>query len=113
MNNLIEKVEIWAEDKGLHNADPTKQALKFFEEAGEVASAMARSQEAELKDAIGDTIVTLIILAMQSGTSVEECLQIAYDEIKGRTGKMINGTFVKSEDIQQAIEDADQCEMWG
>ncbi|EON84621.1 pyrophosphatase [Staphylococcus epidermidis 36-1] len=43
--------------------------------------------------------MTLIILAQQHNMSLEECLQCAYEEIKGRTGKMINGTFVKDEDL--------------
>lgn len=30
---------------------------------------------------------------------VTECLSIAYEEIKNRKGKMINGTFVKEEDL--------------
>lgn len=49
----------------------------------------------ELKDGIGDTIVTLILAAELAGLTMEECLQAAYDEIKGRTGKMVGGVFVK------------------
>ncbi len=51
--------------------------------------------ENELKDALGDTIVTLIILAGQNGLKLEDCLEYAYNEIKNRTGKTINGTFIK------------------
>nr|DAJ33134.1 MAG TPA: NTP-PPase-like protein [Caudoviricetes sp.] len=32
--------------------------------------------------------------------TVEECLQVAYEEIKDRKGKMVNGVFVKQEDIK-------------
>ena len=39
-----------------------------------------------LKDGIGDTVVTLIILAQQHDMTLQECLQYAYDEIKGRKG---------------------------
>ena len=49
----------------------------------------------ELKDGIGDTTVTLILAAELAGLRLEDCLQAAYDEIKGRTGKMVNGKFVK------------------
>ena len=62
---------------------------------------MARNNDELVKDSVGDVIVTLIILAMQKGTNVEECLQLAYDEIKGRTGKMVDGVFVKSEDLER------------
>ncbi len=88
MDELITKVEQWAKDKGLNQADPKAQFLKVAEEFGEIASAMARNNDELVKDSVGDVIVTLIILAMQKGTNVEECLQLAYDEIKGRTGKI-------------------------
>ena len=32
--------------------------------------------------------------------TVEECLRAAYEEIKDRKGKMVNGVFVKQEDIK-------------
>lgn len=100
MNQLIKKVEQWSIDKNLHNGNSDRQALKFYEEAGEVAAALSRNDKEALKDGIGDTVVTLIILAQQQGWSLEECLQYAYDEIKNRKGKMINGTFVKDEDLK-------------
>ncbi|TJY13972.1 hypothetical protein FCF12_11000, partial [Staphylococcus chromogenes] len=65
----------------------------------EIAKAMSRSRVEELKDGIGDTVVTLIILAQQHGWTLEECLQYAYDEIKDRTGETRNGTFIKSDDL--------------
>lgn len=99
MDELVLKVEEWAKAKGLDKAESSKQFLKIAEECGEVASALARGQVEELKDGIGDVIVTLIILAQQQGLTVEECLQTAYDEIKNRTGKMVDGVFVKSEDL--------------
>lgn len=100
LNQLVEQVEQWSKNKGLDTGNPDRQALKFYEETGEVAAALSRGNLEDLKDGIGDTIVTLIILAQQHDMTLEECLQCAYDEIKGRTGKMINGTFVKSEDLK-------------
>ena len=93
-------MEQWAIDKGLDKAEPSKQALKFFEEACEVAAALARDDMDEFKDAVGDTVVTLIILAQQKGYTLQECLQTAYDEIKNRTGKMVDGVFIKKEDLK-------------
>lgn len=100
MEELVKSVEQWSKDKGLDTGNPDRQALKFFEESGEVASALSRGNLEDLKDGIGDTVVTLIILAQQHDMTLEECLQCAYSEIKGRTGKIINGTFVKSEDLK-------------
>ena len=100
MNELVKLVEQWSKDKGLDNGNSDRQALKFYEEAGEVAAALSRNKLDDLKDGIGDTVVTLIILAQQHGVTLEECLQVAYTEISGRTGKLVNGTFIKSEDLE-------------
>lgn len=99
MNKLIKNVEQWATDKGLEKSDPFKQLAKVIEELGEVGGGMARADKAEIMDGIGDTVVTLIILAMQHDMSLEECLACAYDEIKDRKGKMVNGVFVKESDL--------------
>lgn len=99
INELIFQVEEWSKDKRLDKADSSKQFLKVTEEVGEVASALARGNQEGLKDGIGDVIVTLIILAQQNSLSIEECLRCAYKEIKDRTGKMVNGVFVKESDL--------------
>jgi NTP pyrophosphatase (non-canonical NTP hydrolase) len=99
IDQLIENVEQWSIDKDLNNGNPDRQALKFYEEAGEVGAALSRNKLDDLKDGIGDTVVTLIILAQQHGMTLEECLQYAYDEIKGRKEKTINGTFIKESDL--------------
>lgn len=101
LDQLIKQVEQWSTDKGLHNGNPDRQALKFYEEAGEVGAALSRGNLEALKDGIGDTVVTLIILAQQHDMTLQECLQFAYDEIKGRKGKTINGTFVKEADLKE------------
>lgn len=100
INELIKQVEQWSIDKDLHKADPTRQALKVWEESGEVGAALSRNKLDDLKDGIGDTVVTLIILAQQYGWSLQECLQYAYDEIKDRRGETKNGTFIKESDLR-------------
>lgn len=99
MNNLIEKVENWFIERGLDKAEPTKQMLKLYEEMGEVSAGLVRNDMDEIKDGIGDVLVVLIGLSMQLGISVEECLNIAYNEIKDRKGKLVNGIFIKEEDL--------------
>ena len=99
VDQLIKQVEQWSKDKDLHNGNPDRQALKFYEEAGEVGAALSRGNLEALKDGIGDTVVTLIILAQQHDMTLQECLQFAYDEIKGRTGRTVNGTFIKESDL--------------
>ena len=99
LDQLVKQVEQWSKDKNLHNGNPDRQALKFYEEAGEVGAALSRNKLDDLKDGIGDTVVTLIILAQQHGWSLQECLQYAYDEISKRKGRTINGTFIKESDL--------------
>lgn len=97
-NELEIKVSNWASEKGIDNPEfAHKQMLKVLEEVGETAGALLKGKEDEIKDGIGDSFVTLIILARQLGYEPAECLQAAYDEIKGRTGKTVGGVFVKDE----------------
>lgn len=97
MDELIKQVEQWSKDRGLHKADSARQFIKTAEEIGEVASALARGQVDELRDGIGDVIVTLIILAQQNDMDLYECLDQAYNEIADRKGQTVNGVFVKDE----------------
>lgn len=100
MNNLIKQVEQWSIDKGLDKGNSFTQYAKSSEEMGEVAAALCRNDVDELKDGIGDVVVTLIILAQQNNMTLYECLEQAYGEIKNRTGVMSkDGSFIKSEDL--------------
>ena len=86
----------WAEERGLYDhGDPFTQYIKLSEEFGELAKGLLKSDEDEIVDAIGDMVVVLTNLAHQCGTSIEDCIESAYNVISKRTGKMINGTFVK------------------
>jgi NTP pyrophosphatase (non-canonical NTP hydrolase) len=98
-DELIENVRVWAEEKDiLKHENAPKQMMKVMEELGETAGAIAKNKRTDdVMDGIGDTFVTVIILAYQLGLNPTECLQAAYDEIKGRTGKTVNGVFVKDE----------------
>jgi NTP pyrophosphatase (non-canonical NTP hydrolase) len=88
----------WAEQRGLYNAgDPKTQTLKLMEEAGEICRAVLKKDEPEIIDGIGDCVVVLTNLAHLCDTSIEECIEIAYNEIKDRKGKMDNGTFKKND----------------
>ena len=86
----------WAKEKQiLEKATPIAQAEKTLEEVNELIEAIKSDDKAEIKDALGDIMVTIIIGAEMQGWDIEDCLQLAYDVIKGRTGKMIDGQFVK------------------
>lgn len=96
LQQLSSWVANWAEQRGLLDRQNAEhQMLKVVEELGELASAMAKGNNNELVDAIGDTFVTLIILSRQLGYLPEFALETAWNEIKGRTGKTVNGIFIK------------------
>jgi NTP pyrophosphatase (non-canonical NTP hydrolase) len=96
MKQLIKEVEEWAEAKGiLAHATTLRQAEKTLEETNELICAILNEDRAEIKDAIGDIMVTIIIQAKMQGLTIEECLQSSYDVISKRTGKMVNGQFIK------------------
>ena len=95
--NRFQKIRDWADERGLYDKGDTKtQFCKLMEEAGELGRAVLKDNQAEFVDAIGDMVVVLTNMAMLGGTSIETCIDAAYDEIKNRKGKMLNGTFVKN-----------------
>lgn len=95
--NIFDQIRQWAADRNLiEGSTPEKQMLKLIEEVGELASAMARSRhKACLIDSFGDAVVVLTILAAQHGLNIEACIAAAYDEIKDRKGRMVDGVFIK------------------
>ena len=96
---MFNRIRTWAETRGLYEkGDPMVQYVKLQEEAGELAKALLKDDQPEVIDAIGDMVVVLTNLAHQRGVYIETCIQSAYEVINQRTGKMINGTFVKDED---------------
>jgi NTP pyrophosphatase (non-canonical NTP hydrolase) len=117
MNQLINQVREWFHAKGIiANSNPLKQLEKTQEELIEIRDAAVKLKYTtdlydnhgmhftedqieelihELKDGIGDTVVTLIGVCEMYGFTLEECLQQAYEVISKRTGSMVNGKFVK------------------
>ena len=101
--NLVEDfnfnlIRDWAKQRGLYDkGNAHTQYVKLQEEAGELAKALLKDDQDEVIDAIGDMVVVLTNLAHLRGVNIETCIASAYDVISKRTGKMINGTFVKDE----------------
>ena len=94
----FDKIRTWAEEKGiLDKGDLKTQLIKLYEEAGELSQSILKDSREDTIDAIGDCVVVLTNLAELAGVRIEDCISAAYDEISNRTGKMINGTFVKDE----------------
>lgn len=94
--NQFDRIRGWAVDRNLiEGALPKDQWLKLIEEIGELAKAIGKNDKGQIIDGIGDSVVVLTILAGQFELKIEDCIDAAWDEIKDRKGKMINGIFVK------------------
>lgn len=96
-NDLQAKVIGWAVQRDiLTYSTPRAQLLKAVSEIGELCDAEVKGEHAKVIDGIGDTIVCLIIYSEMNGVDVTTCLSEAYNEIKDRKGKMVEGgAFVK------------------
>jgi NTP pyrophosphatase (non-canonical NTP hydrolase) len=102
-DELVRLVEDWADARGiLDHSTRQAQALKLVSEVGELADAIAKGDEAGVVDGIGDCTVVLTILARVAGYSLSSCLCSAFDEIKDRRGRMVEGgVFVKETSDEQ------------
>ena len=95
---LEKRVINWAEEREIFDrATRLSQHVKTNEEVNELFEGIVNNDHLEIKDAIGDICVTLIIQARMNDSSVCECLELAYNEIEYRTGSVQNGIFVKDE----------------
>tara|TARA_R110000822_G_scaffold1894_5_gene9067 strand:- start:1083 stop:1427 length:345 start_codon:yes stop_codon:yes gene_type:complete len=98
-------VVAWAAQKGiLKNGTPTAQVSKTFEEVEELEVAIMNDDREEIIDALGDILVTIIIQAELQGLSLVECLESAYNVISKRTGKMVDGQFVKDATVHSGFD---------
>ena len=94
MEELIGKVKQWHRDRNLINgSDDKSQALKLLQELGELSDSICK--EKPILDDIGDMLVVMINLCERNGITLEECLNTAYNDIKDRKGKMLDGVFIK------------------
>ena len=95
----INLVRQWGKEKGITGpygkATQRTQLAKLLEEVSELQDAIKTDNIIEKIDGIGDCTVVLILLSDIIGITFEECLHSAYDVIKKRTGKMVDGQFVK------------------
>ncbi len=95
-NELQALVIAWATQKGiLDKGTPLAQCGKTFEEVEELETAILDGDKAEIIDALGDILVTIIIQAEMHGLNLIECLESAYKVIENRKGVMKNGHFIR------------------
>ena len=91
-------ISLWAMNRGIiNNSTPLAQFAKLVSEVGELGDNVAKQRD--ITDDIGDCLVVLNNLAIMNDTTLEECLKVAYDDIKDRKGHMnSHGVFIKEGD---------------
>jgi len=96
---LDKKIDTWFHDRGIiDNGWPLGQAIKTLEETTELIDAIHQNDEAATKDAIGDIYITLRGVCLTADLFLDECIALAYDEIKDRKGHLRDdGVFIKEE----------------
>lgn len=101
MQELIGKVNKWFEDRNLIEGSTDKdQILKLMQELGELSDHACKGED--IRDDLGDMLVVMLNIMKRNNYTIEECLQIAYDDIKDRRGKMVDGIFVKESKEEEA-----------
>ena len=98
--DITELIKKWAVDRNVVSGDTKSQMVKLLEEAGELAEGINKNKQELIIDSIGDIYVVLVILCMQLGLDINDCIKAAYDKIKDRKGKMVDGIFVKEKDLE-------------
>lgn len=96
--DLVYLINLWGIDRNLtkeQGCDGIRQAIKMKEEVEEFEQACFYGDRAEMIDAIGDMFVVLVQMARVEDINLLEAINTAYEEIKDRRGKMIEGVFVK------------------
>ena len=103
LDKLHKKTLHWQVDRGffnpVHGTTTEKQYIKLVEELGEMARNISRG--IPIMDDIGDCLVVLTAIAELEQTSLLECWEYAFNEIKDRRGQMVNGVFVKEKDLKK------------
>ena len=94
---LVKKVEQWHVDRNLiDGASDKDQVLKLIQEMGELSDNVCKGND--IRDDLGDMLVVMINIMKRNNITMEECLAVAYMDIKDRKGRMIDGIFVKEGD---------------
>ena len=97
MEELVKKVAQWHHDRNLiKGATDKDQFCKLIQEAGELSDNICKGKD--MSDDIGDMIVVLINIAERNNLTLKGCLEKAWDDIKDRKGKMVDGIFIKEGD---------------
>lgn len=98
--SAVKNIKKWGAERGITDEDPSRQLNKLTEELGELAEGFNKKVPEQVKDSLGDMFVVMTLFAEQNGLDIVDCIQTAYETIKDREGKTVDGVFIKSEDLE-------------
>lgn len=81
----------------LTDGEPVTSTMIFASRAGNLADSLGYETDSKLS--IGCLFGALAMISFKYNLNLMDCIQHAYNQIKDRKGKMIDGVFVKEEDL--------------
>lgn len=99
--DAVKNIKKWGAERGITDGDPSRQLNKLTEELGELAEGFNKKVPDQVKDSLGDMFVVMTLFAEQNELDINDCIQSAYDTIKDRDGKNVDGVFIKKEDLEK------------
>ena len=95
---FLEKITQWHHDRNLIKGSTDKdQFCKLMQEAGELSDSICKGKD--VRDDLGDMMVVMLNIMERNKITLAECLETAYNDIKDRKGRMVDGVFVKEQDL--------------
>ncbi|MGI8792387.1 MAG: MazG nucleotide pyrophosphohydrolase domain-containing protein [Acidimicrobiales bacterium] len=90
IRQLQSEVAAWQRDLWPNYTDPARKALKFTEEAGEVAGAVIKMEGGfkdidDLRGELGDAVISLVALADAVGVDLETTIADRWAQVRART----------------------------
>ena len=98
--DITELIRKWAIERDLQSGNPKAQMLELLKELVELGNNIDKLGKGQIIESIGDFYVGLVVLCMQLDLDINDCIKAAYEEIKDRKGKMVDGIFVKEKDLE-------------
>jgi len=97
---MVSRIKTWHRDRNLIEGSTDKdQVLKLMQELGELSDSVCKGKD--IRDDLGDMLVVMINIMERNDLHFTDCLEVAWEDIKDRKGKMIDGIFVKEEDLDE------------
>ncbi|MCW9716805.1 MazG-like family protein [Avibacterium sp. 21-594] len=97
--SLLNVVSVGLSDGEISDEEKDSTLLLISKNIGNLSHSIGMLEAESIIDNLALTIGTLFLLSTKFYLDFNECLQYAYEQIKDRKGKMIDGVFIKEDDL--------------